>query len=80
MNNDILTILTSEDKDDIRKALKDIIVNRIKEDFQDYDSYIFDGDSLGEIIEEAIEEVKDEIKPLLKEQMFNEMKKKLGMD
>ena len=85
MGNNILTILTSEDKEEIRKSIKDIIIKQIEEDLISYSEghYIFDEDEILKIqdmINEAIEEVKAEIKPLLKEKMFKEMKDKLGIE
>ncbi|WP_297419147.1 hypothetical protein [Clostridium sp.] len=85
MDNNILTILTSEDKEEIRKSIKDIIIKQIEEDLISYSEghYIFDEDEILKIqdmINEAIEEVKAEIKPLLKEKMFKEMKDKLGIE
>lgn len=79
MDNNILTILTSEDKEDIRVALKDIIIERIKDDFEAYNCFIFDPDELDTMIQDAVEEAKAEIKPMVKEFMFNEMKNKLGL-
>jgi hypothetical protein len=84
MDNNILTLLTSEDKDEIKKAIKDIIINQIEEDVKDCGNYLIDTDELNDMIqeavEEAVEEAKDELKPVLKEFMFNEMKKKLGIE
>lgn len=82
MDKNILTILTTEDREDIKKSLKGIIVDKIKDDFNDkYKSYyIFNPNDLDGMIGEAIKEAKEEIKPLLKEFMLNEMKKKIGME
>lgn len=79
MDNNILAILTTEDRDDIKKALKDIIINQIREDVRG-DTYIFDSNDLNDMMQEAITEIKEEIKPILKDFMFNKMKKKLGIE
>lgn len=79
-NNNILTVLTSEDREEIRKSLKDIIIEQIKDDFRDCGTYMFDMDDINDMMQEAIEEIKEEIKPMLKDFMFNEMKNKLGID
>jgi len=78
-DNNILTILTSDDKDDIREAVKQLIVEQVKSDLEGSDYYIFDPDELQEMLANLAEEVKEEIKPLVKEKMFADMMKKLDL-
>ena len=79
MDNNILTILTETDRYEIKRALKDIIIEQIKSDFEDNDCYLFDINDINGVMEEAITEIKEEIKPLLKEKLFAEMKAKLEL-
>ena len=79
VDNNILTILTKDDQKEIKQALKNIIIEQIKSDFESQDEYIFDRDSIDELMEEAMDEIKEEIKPLLKDFLFSEMEKKLGI-
>ena len=79
MDSNILTILTETDRDEIKKALKDIIIEQIRSDFNENSCYLFDIDDINNVMEEAIAEIKEEIKPLLKEKLFAEMKEKLEL-
>lgn len=79
MNTNILTVLTSEDRDDIRVALKEIIIEQVKEDFRDNGSYLFDREDVEGMVHEALEEAKEEIKLQLKEVMLKQMQDKLGI-
>ena len=77
MDNNILTILTSQDRDEIKQALKDAIIKQIQDDFHSCDSYMFNIDDINKMMQEAIEDVQEEVKPIVKEFMLNEIKKKL---
>lgn len=79
LDGNILTILKSEDREEIRAALKRVIINQIEDDFRENCDYLFDIDDINGMIEEALEEVKEEIKPIIKEHMLEEMNKKLGL-
>ena len=79
MDNNILTILTESDREEIKKALKDIIIDQIRSDFADCNMYLFDQTQLSEMMDEAIEEVKLEIRPLLEKKLLVEMREKLNM-
>lgn len=79
MINNILTILTETDREEIKRALKEIIIEQIRSDFADTGSYIFDPSEVDNMMTDAIDEVKEEIKPILKEYMMEEMKKKMGI-
>lgn len=78
-DNNILTILTSEDRDEVRGAIKQLIIDQVKSDLEESEYYIFDPDELQEMLSSLAEEVKEEVKPLIKEKMFADMMKKLEL-
>ncbi|HHX71285.1 MAG TPA: hypothetical protein GX708_24985 [Gallicola sp.] len=78
-DNNILTILTSDDRDEVRESIKQLIIEQVKSDLEESDYYIFDPDELQEMLTNLAEEVKEEIKPLIKEKMFGDMMKKLEL-
>lgn len=75
----VITLLTTEDKDEIKKAIKEIIIEQVKNDFDSYDTYLFNPRQIESMIEEVVEEVKYEIRDTLKEKMIKEMETKLGL-
>ena len=77
MNNTLLTLLTSEDKAEIRTAIKQIIIKQVEIDIENSYDYLMDTREIGEMVEEMIEEIKDEIKDMYKEKMIKEFEKKL---
>ena len=79
MDNNILAILTETDREEIKRALKDIIIEQIRDDFAENDMYLFDKNEINEMMDEAIMEVKSEIKPLLEQKLLKEMREKLNM-
>ena len=78
-DNNILTILTSDDRDEVRESIKQLIIEQVKSDLEESEYYIFDPDELQEMLTNLAEEVKEEIKPLIKEKMFGDMMKKLEL-
>lgn len=75
----ILTILTETDREEIKRALKDIIIEQIRTDFEERTTYIYNPSNLDVMFDEAIEEVKEQIKPLLEQELMKQMKEKLGL-
>lgn len=73
----VLTILTSEDKVEIKMAMKEIIIDQIKSDFENYDCYLFNPTHIQDMIEEIVDEIKEEIKIAYKEKIMKEMEEKL---
>jgi len=79
--NDIIAILTSDDKDDIKSRVKNLIVDQVERDFNDYDMYCFNPDYIeslvGDVFTDIIEELKPTFKKAIKKKMdtlINEMK------
>lgn len=75
----ILTIFTSEDKDEIRKATKEIIIDQIRSDFDNCGCYLIDPRQIEEMVSEVVEEVKEEVRSIYKEKLMKEMEDKLGL-
>lgn len=75
----ILTLFTSEDKDEIRKAIKEIIIEQVKTDFENTSIYLVDPSRVEDMVSEVVEEVKDEVRSFYKEKIMKEMEKKLGL-
>jgi len=68
MAQDILTLFTSEDKNDIKQAVKNIIIEQINIDMTELRySYIINDSQLSDMVAEIIEELKEEVKAEYKE-------------
>lgn len=76
--NNILTLFTSEDKNEIKKAVKEIIIRQVEKDFEDNCHYLIDPNQIEDMLSEVIEEVKDEVKVIYKEKLIKEMEAKLS--
>ena len=77
MNNTLLTLLTSEDKAEIRTAIKQIIIKQVEIDIENSCDYLIDAREVEEMVEEIIGEIKDEVKDMYKEKMIKAFEKKL---
>jgi uncharacterized membrane protein len=77
MLKDIEKIFTSEDKEEIKQAIKGIILDQFKSEMRDYERYILDpsdvGDWLRDAMEEISDEMKDEYKKIIRERMDKEL-------
>ena len=65
--NDIITILTSKDREEIKEGIKSAIVNQFKEELEDCDTYLFDVSDIQEMVNDAVRDALYE--------MYNEIKK-----
>lgn len=77
--DNILTLFTSEDKNEIRKAIKQIIIKQVEKDFEDNCHYLINPNEIEDMISEVIEEVKDEVKNIYREKLIKEMEEKLRL-
>ena len=77
MSNTLLTLLTSEDKVEIRAAIKQIIIKQVEIDLENSCNYLIDAAQVEEMVEEMIEEIKDEVKDTYKERIIKELEEKL---
>lgn len=80
MDKNMLTVLTSEDRDEIRKALKDIIIEQIKEDISNNDYYLIDNSELQDFITEVMEDVKNDIRPIIYDILMKDVKNKFNIE
>lgn len=78
---EVVTLLTSEDKNEIKAAIKDIIIEQVKNECEEYCSseYLFDTNLLVELCNDLMEEVRDEVRDILKDKIMKEMEVKLGL-
>lgn len=78
---DIIALLNSDDKNEIRSAIKSLIINRMESDLEHWDRYILCGEDVENIIDEAlkelVEEIKEEYKDRVKEKLFSKFDKAL---
>ena len=77
--DNILTLFTSEDKDEIRKAIKEIIIKQVRSDFENNSFYLVDSNQIEDMVSEVVEEVKEEVREIYKEKLIKEMEEKLGI-
>lgn len=75
--DNILTLFTSEDKNEIRKAIKQIIIKQVEKDFEDNCHYLINPNEIEDMISEVIEEVKDEVKYIYREKLIKGIEEKL---
>lgn len=75
----ILTLFTSEDRDEVRKAIKEIIIEQVRSDFENTTHYLVDPSQVEDMVAEVVEEVKEEVRSIYKEKLINEMEEKLGL-
>ena len=73
----ILTLFTSEDRNEIRNSIKEIIIKQVESDFQDNCNYLINSNEIEDMISEVIEEIKDEVKTIYREKIIKEIEEKL---
>jgi hypothetical protein len=71
----ITKIFTSQDKQELRDAFKEIIIEQFKNDLEQLDIYLFNPDSIEAMIADVSEEIINEIKLEFKEKIRNELEK-----
>lgn len=78
--DNILTIFTSKEQDEIKQAFKEILIENFRNEVEEDASWFFKTDDMSEYIqgmmEELIHEVKDEFKGKLKKKLFEALDKK----
>ncbi len=73
----ILTLFTSEDRNEIKNSIKEIIIKQVEKDFEDNCHYLINPNEIEDMISEVIEEVKDEVKNIYREKIIKEIEEKL---
>ena len=77
----ILQLLTTEDKTEMKEAMKKIVMEKFEFDFHDYydKNWIFDPKTIDTMVEEAMVDAKEEAQRVLtaklSEQMMNKISK-----
>ena len=69
---EVFTILTSDDKKEIREAVKQMCLAQIKEDISSV--YLVSKDDLIEIYQDVFEDLRDELKECIKEDYLSKLK------
>lgn len=78
MKSDIFALFTSEDRDEIKNAMKECIIEQMKIELEEFrPSYIIDEDQLSDILSETLAELKEEIKAEYKDMVRKQMEEKL---
>ena len=76
--NNIFAIFTSDDKEEIKQAMKECIIEQMKEELEELRySYIVDDEQLANMSTEIINEIKEEIKAEYKDMFRKQMEEKL---
>jgi len=70
---DILKIFNPQDESELKQAFKDIIINQFKNDFEENSTYLFDPNTVEEMVEDSFREVINEIKGEYKEILRSKM-------
>lgn len=69
---DILTIFNSKEKNEIKEAIKNMILETIKKELED-NSYLLDTTELiSNIIDDAVDEVEQDIKNMYKQKLIQD--------
>lgn len=80
--SEIIDLLTKNDKDVIREAIKNLIIKYFEKDLEESDSYLFNPSKLENIVEDAIneivEELKEDYKDIIRNKLKNGLNKKLN--
>ena len=73
----ILQILTTEDVTDLRAGIKQMILEAIQAEIDQFTSYewVLDHDWVQEIAGEVVQEIKDEVKAEMKDKITRQIKK-----
>lgn len=69
-----IKVLGEKNAERLKSSIVDIIIENISNDFESYDSYLLDPDDVAEFIEECKKEAFNRIK----EDVINDMMKKIG--
>lgn len=79
---DILKIFTTEDKQDLRQAMKTIIIDKFREDLEHYcqDYYVFKTDSIDDLVADLTQEVHQEITMDIKNQFSKRIQQEIEQE
>lgn len=73
--------LGSENMEDLKKKIANVIVHQIKEDFEESRSYLISPEDVGDAVyTEVVDEIKTEVKPIIKEKILQKALKEYGLE
>lgn len=73
--------LGAENMEDLKKKIANVIVNQIKEDFEESRSYLISPDDVADAVyRDAVEDIKKEVKPIIKEKILQKALKEYGLE
>lgn len=73
--------LGAENMEDLKKKIVNVIVNQIKDDFEESRSYLIAPDDVTDAVhEEVVDEIKAEVKPIIKEKILRKALEKYGLE
>lgn len=73
--------LGSENMEDLKKKIVNLIVNQIKDDFEESRSYLISPEDVGDAVyTEVVDEIKTEVKPIIKEKILQKALKEYGLE
>lgn len=74
-------LLGAENMEDLKKKIVNLIVNQIKDDFEESRSYLIYPEDVGDAVyTEVVDEIKTEVKPIIKEKILQKALKEYGLD
>ncbi len=75
---DLLTIFTSEDKEEIKREVKRLIIERVESDLEHYDQYLVWGANVSDMLSGVLEECREIIKKETLKKARKALAEKLG--
>lgn len=73
--------LGAENMEDLKKKIVNVIVNQIKDDFDESTHYLIAPDDVADAVyREVIDEIKSEVKPIIKEKILQKALKDYGLE
>lgn len=75
---DLATIFNSEDKEEIKREVKRLIIERVESDLEHYDQYIIWGRDVKDMLNEVLDECKEIIKKETLKRARKALAEKLG--
>lgn len=73
---EIMTLFTSDDKQEIKNAVRNLVIVQIEKDIESYceDSYFFYPDDVVVMVSDIVQELKEEFKAEIKKELMDKMR------
>lgn len=75
--NNLMTLFNSEDKNEIKTAVKELILKQVERDFEDNSNYLINPNEIEDMISEVIDELREEIKEKYRDIIIKQLEEKL---